>query len=185
MKIIGIACSPRPRGNSTILLEEALKGAREAGFETEIYRLAQMNFSMCIGCDKCSEDKKCVFEDDLTELFPKLEKADGIIISASVFGMGLNALGKSMVDRSQIYWARKYVFEDEPFPSRPGALIACAGTTFEGVFNCMVKPIKYFYKMLDVDYRHQLLHNPVDKPGEIKEKEEALAKAYQLGKNLL
>ena len=184
-RLIGIACSPRPKSNSTILLKKALAGANASGIETELFILHQMDFSLCIGCDKCSQTGECIFDDDLVPLFAAMEQADGIITAAPVFGMGLNALGKAFVDRSQIYWTRKFELDDEPLSPRKGGVIACAGTTFPGVFDCLTKPLKYLYKMMDISYDQELLHNPIDKPGEIKEKPEVLEQAYSLGKDFL
>ena len=184
-KIIGIACSPRPKSNSTTLLKEALRGANAAGAETELILLRKTDFSLCVGCDRCSETGKCIFNDDLVELFKKMEEVDGIITAAPVFGMGLNALGKAFVDRSQVYWAHKFALNKKPLPTRKGGVIGCAGTTFSGVFDCLTKPIKYLYKMMDISYDTELLHNPVDKPGAIKDKPDILKEAYQLGQNFL
>lgn len=48
MKIIGIASSPRHNGNSATVLREALKGAQEAGAETEEIYLPDYDISVLI-----------------------------------------------------------------------------------------------------------------------------------------
>ena len=40
MKILGICCSPRPGGNTEILLKEALDSAEKAGAEVEFETIA-------------------------------------------------------------------------------------------------------------------------------------------------
>ena len=40
MKVLGICCSPRKRGNTEIMLREALAAAQEAGAEVELVTVA-------------------------------------------------------------------------------------------------------------------------------------------------
>jgi multimeric flavodoxin WrbA len=49
MRIIGVASSPHRNGNSVTLLREALKGAREAGAETEEIYLPDYDIQYCQG----------------------------------------------------------------------------------------------------------------------------------------
>ena len=53
MKIMGIASSPHRDGNSVTLLREALKGAQEAGAETEEIYLPDYDIRYCKGCMGC------------------------------------------------------------------------------------------------------------------------------------
>ena len=52
-KILSICGSPRKDGNTAVLLHEALKGAGEAGAETEEIFLLDYNIGFCDGCEKC------------------------------------------------------------------------------------------------------------------------------------
>ena len=47
MKVLGILGSPRSGGNSDVLLEQALAGARDAGAEVEKVVLCQKKISVC------------------------------------------------------------------------------------------------------------------------------------------
>lgn len=175
MNILGIACSPRPRGNSTILLNTALEYLAQAGNKTEAVSLRDLDFKPCIGCEACSKTGKCIFKDDLIGLFQKIEEADKIIIAAPVFSMNINALAKAMIDRAQMYWARKYVLKHADKPKRQGMFISTAGMDLQGVHDCSRKTIRYFYKMLDVEYNLEFFVNKVDAPGEILAKPEKLS----------
>ena len=53
MKILGLSGSARPKGNSMKLLTEAIRGANDAGAETEIISLYNMNFKGCRSCFAC------------------------------------------------------------------------------------------------------------------------------------
>lgn len=50
MKILVISASPRKGGNSDVLCDQFLKGASEAGHETEKIQLGNKNITPCVGC---------------------------------------------------------------------------------------------------------------------------------------
>lgn len=51
MKVIGIIGSPRKGGNTEILVEKILSGAKEAGLDVEIFKLNELNIHPCQGCN--------------------------------------------------------------------------------------------------------------------------------------
>ena len=85
MKIVGIVGSPRKKGNTEILMNEALKVARKAGFETEIFLMSQKQVGPCDACGTCFEVGDCVVQDDMQELYAMLEQADGVIFGSPVY----------------------------------------------------------------------------------------------------
>ena len=108
MKILGIVCSPRKNGNTQILIEEALDAAREKGAETEMVLVADKQISPCDACDGCLEDGVCVIEDDMQEIYQKLEDADGIIFGTPVYFINVSAQAKAVIDRTYAFlWTRK------------------------------------------------------------------------------
>ncbi|MFH1032779.1 MAG: flavodoxin family protein [Chloroflexota bacterium] len=91
MKILGLTCG-RKMGNSEVLVREALMGAREAGADTEIIRLFDLNIKPCIGCEKCVYDRfeggegGCIIKnDDVPFLIEKIMENDGIIVGAPCY----------------------------------------------------------------------------------------------------
>jgi multimeric flavodoxin WrbA len=99
MKILGLSCSPRKAGNTVILLEEALAGAREEGAETELYSVSGKNIQSCDGCWVCVRTGKCHIEDDLPPLFNKMAEADGIIFGTPVYVYSMTGQAKIIMDR--------------------------------------------------------------------------------------
>ncbi|MCK4583031.1 NAD(P)H-dependent oxidoreductase, partial [Candidatus Bathyarchaeota archaeon] len=51
VRIIGVQGSPRKSRNTEALLRHALAAAEEAGAETELVNLAELNVKPCIGCN--------------------------------------------------------------------------------------------------------------------------------------
>ena len=57
MKIIAFNGSPRPGGNTEVLLAEALKPLREAGHDITVFNLNDMVFKPCQDCGGCFTDR--------------------------------------------------------------------------------------------------------------------------------
>ncbi len=91
--------SPREKGNSSILAEKLLEGARNAGAHVESFSLQRMNIHPCDGCDTCRETGVCVLADDMQMLYPKLRTADAIVIASPIYWFTFNAQTKLLIDR--------------------------------------------------------------------------------------
>ena len=100
IKILGISGSPR-HGNTEILVKKALEGAEAQGAETDFISLAGMKINPCMGCEDfltCNE-RHCVLDDDMIQIYPKLTDVDGIIIGAPIYYGGISAQVKAMMER--------------------------------------------------------------------------------------
>jgi multimeric flavodoxin WrbA len=101
MKILGLSCSPRKDGNTVAMINAALKAAKKAGAEVELYSVAGKTLEPCRGCWGCQKTGKCVIVDDaVPEIFDKMLAADGIIIGTPVYFYGMTAQAKALMDRT-------------------------------------------------------------------------------------
>ena len=57
MKVIAINGSSRINGNTAELLTQALRGAAEAGADTELIHLRPLNYRGCASCFYCKDKK--------------------------------------------------------------------------------------------------------------------------------
>lgn len=191
IKCLGIAGSPRKGGNTEILLNEALTGAAEAGAETEIISLRHFRYAGCIGCDGCFKEGKCVVQDDMQQIYPKLLAADRIILAAPIFSMGMNAQAKAMIDRTQRFWSTKYVLHRNVItdtadrPPRKGFYISVAGSNLPGVFDGAERVARYFFKMIEAEYLGSYMYTQVDEKGAILTHPEALREVRAAGRALV
>ena len=99
VKAIGIAGSPRREGNSTMLLDAALKGAASAGARVALIRLNDLTFRGCQACEPCAPDGDCILRDDLAPVFAALRLADVWILASPIYRDGLSGQFKSFFDR--------------------------------------------------------------------------------------
>ncbi len=82
MKVIGIACSSLARSNSLKAVEAFLKGAAEAGHETELIKLGN-DLHGCLGCQACKKGEgMCVQKDVLARYFELLPEAGAVVMGA-------------------------------------------------------------------------------------------------------
>jgi multimeric flavodoxin WrbA len=90
----------RKSGTATIL-NHFLDGMREAGAEIDVFNLAEMEISPCKGCMACwwKTPGKCVEQDDMNLIYPKLKKADVLVLATPLYVDGMNAQLKAAVDR--------------------------------------------------------------------------------------
>lgn len=103
-KVLGISFG-RKMKNSEIMVKEALFKAKEAGAEVEFISTMGMDIKHCTGCGACSAGRdngkpiKCIIKDDYNTLAQKVLEADGVIVAAPVYILGITGQFKNFVDR--------------------------------------------------------------------------------------
>jgi len=178
--------SPRIKGNTDLLLDEALRGAESKGAEVEKIIVDQLKISPCREYYGCQKDGNCVIRDDMDDIYPKLLNADRVIVASPMFFYGLSSQIKALIDRCQALWVRKYVLKQNPPDSgRKGIFISVGATQGKQLFDGSILTVKYFFRAIGVEYAGELLVRGVDKKGEIKEQQTALSAAFELGKKLV
>jgi multimeric flavodoxin WrbA len=189
MKVLGLFGSPRRGGNTEILLEEALKGAEKEGAEIERLYLNDLDITPCTECHGCDETGSCVILDDMQKIYTKLLEADVIILASPIFFYGVTAWAKTVIDRSQALWAKKYLVNDPSLGKRgkrrKGFFISVGATKGQKVFEGAILTVKYFFDALNTEYTGELLYRGVDGKGEILKHPEALEQAREAGSKLV
>ena len=100
VKVLGISGSPRKGANTAKLVKKALEGATSVqGVETELYELAGKKIHHCIGCLKCYNTGACAFKDDFQDFVKRWMEADGIILAAPVYRMGIPGVMQAALER--------------------------------------------------------------------------------------
>ena len=186
MKVFGIMGSPRLGGNTDLLLNEALKGAKSLGARVEKLVVDKLNIKPCQEYYGCLRDGNCVIRDDMDRILSELLDADVVIIASPMFFYGLTGQVKVLIDRCQATWVKKHVLKQElGTPGRRGAFIGVGATRGDRLFDGSVLVVKYFFGAIGVSYADELLVRGVDKKGEIKEHPTALKDAFEMGKRLV
>jgi hypothetical protein len=104
MKILAFNGSPRRRGNTSILLNQFLKGARECGLHYEEIVAENANLTYCKGCLRCNILKRCsISGDNWGTLSEKILTADTLVFASPVYFHHLTAQLKKILDRFRCF----------------------------------------------------------------------------------
>ncbi len=103
MKAIAINGSPRPSGNTEIMLKKVLEPLEAAGWSTEYLRIGGKRVWGCHACMMCVERRngRCVIEDDVVNDYLELMyAADAIILGSPTYFADVTAELKALIDRA-------------------------------------------------------------------------------------
>lgn len=182
--ILGFLGSPHRNGNTETLLDEVLRGAKEKGAEVDKIILNELNIRPCQNCGGCDKTGRCIVQDDMQLIYPKLRKASAVIIASPVFFSSVSAQTKAMIDRNQCVWVEKYRLKkpvSEIKPPRRGALISLCAHKGKKQFKCSIKVAETFFICQDIDFFDQILVDKVIKRGHTLKDPKILKRAYELG----
>lgn len=91
--------SPRAQGNTYTALQEMDKIFRQEGVETELVHVGAQAIRGCIGCGKCAQTGRCVFDDLVNATAASFEACDGLVIGSPVYYAAANATLTAFVTR--------------------------------------------------------------------------------------
>lgn len=108
INILGICGSPIKGGNTEAFLKEALKAAKSSGdVKTELIPLAGKDIRDCRHCNWCvtkqEEGKFCAQNDDMAEIFPRILKADALLLATPVYIGRLSGYLACFTDRLRVF----------------------------------------------------------------------------------
>ena len=89
-KVLAINGSPRKSCNTATLLKHALDGAAEAGAETELVHLYDLNYKGCISCFACklknSKNRcNCALKDELSPVLQRAMQCTAILLGSPIY----------------------------------------------------------------------------------------------------
>ena len=99
MNVLMINGSPKPNGNTAIALREMEQIFVQEGIQVETVHVGNKDIRGCIGCGRCMETGKCVFDDLVNETAPKFEACDGLVVGSPVYYASANATLVALLTR--------------------------------------------------------------------------------------
>jgi multimeric flavodoxin WrbA len=108
-RLLGLVGSPRPGGNTELLVSRVLEAAASEGAETRLFAVAGKEIGPCLACPECGGPggSLCVQPDGMAELYPLLLWADAIVFGSPVYMGTMSAQLKAVFDRSRPLWGRE------------------------------------------------------------------------------
>ena len=99
MKVLVINGSPHINGCTDRGLREVEETLKASGIETERINVGNKDVRGCIGCNFCRTHNRCVFNDIVNEVAPKLAEADGLLVGSPTYYAGANGQLHAFLDR--------------------------------------------------------------------------------------
>jgi multimeric flavodoxin WrbA len=181
--ILVLTGSPRENGNSSLLADQIIAGARAAGAEVEAFFLQSMNIHPCDACGACQAtgDGSCTIEDDMQTLYPKLSRTDAIVIASPIYWFTMSAQTKLCIDR----W---YAFDGPQGNALSGKQFAIAlsyGDT-DPVTSGAINAIRTFQDMCRYIKAGivGMVYGSASGAGDIARETALMERAYELGEKL-
>ena len=176
-KVLILSGSPRKGGNSDLLCDEFLRGAREAGHSVEKIRVAERKVAPCSACYYCRKSGGvCARKDDMAEILQKMVDADVLVLASPVYFYSIDAQLKAVIDRTVARWLE---VKDKEFyyivtmadeaPASADTTLAC----FRGYADCVEGAVE----------RGAIIGSGVYEPGKVKDTP-AMKRAYEMGRQV-
>lgn len=183
MKILGINTSPRETSNCRIALEKALDTAKAEGADVELIDSNKLNIKACQGDNYCkAHEGKCAVDDDMQQVYKAIEEADGIIFAIPVYFFDINAQMKLIIDRLYSYFQFPFA---ETYGTKKVSFIISQGTPDPDAFKDKLQAQFGAFQFLGFELADLVVLADNNVPGAINEKEDQLAQAAEVGKNIL
>ncbi|MEN6644209.1 MAG: flavodoxin family protein [Armatimonadia bacterium] len=103
MRVVAFNGSPRPKGNTSLLIGRVFEELQAEGIETELVQVGGQPIHGCRACYACFKKANghCVFDDDiLNQCVDKMREADGIILGSPTYYANISSELKALIDRA-------------------------------------------------------------------------------------
>lgn len=177
MKALLINGSPRAKGCTYTALTELAKTLEAEGVETELLHVGNQNIRGCIACRKCRETGKCVFDDVVNEIAPKLAEADAFVIGSPVYFASPAGGAVSFMDR--LFFS---TFQIDKRMKVGAAVVSCRRGGNTATFDMLNKYFSISSMPIATSQYWNMVHG--GSPEEVLEDKEGLQTMRTLGRNM-
>ncbi len=178
-RILGVVGSPRKKGNTHVLVDTIVAGAREQGAAAETIFLNDLQIRECDGCHACWKGRPCTKKDDMDQVYRKIADAGVIVFGTPVYWYGPTALMKAFIDRF-VYFNCEL---NRPMVRGKGAILAIP---FEEEDPQTVAPLVAFFEKsltyLEMTILGSVIVPGVTRRGEVIKKTDFIRQASALGR---
>ncbi len=176
--------SPRKNGNSAILAEQIILGAKASKAKVETVYLHGKNIAPCSACMSCQKknSKGCRLQDDMQEIYPKLVEAEAWVIASPVYWFTVSAQTKIFMDRCFALPA----YHKDPFRGKRIAIAMTYGDTDPFNSGC-INALRTFQDAFRYTESSLIgmVYGSAMEAGAIRSDEKVMQEAFQLGQKLV
>lgn len=178
--ILVVTGSAREGGNSEIMADAFISGAKSAGHTVQLFASGKTPMSGCLNCDGCwSDGGPCVIQDNFSLFWPMLEKADMIVFASPLYWYNMSGQIKCAIDRLYPYF-RKNRLRD--LKIKEAMLLMCVESHFPRSFAAAAESYRQILAFKGWKDRGRLFATGVNEYGAMKNGS-ALAIAEKMGRD--
>ena len=177
MLVLGFQGSPRKKGNTAFLLTNFMQAVEKLGAQTRIIEVTRKNIIPCKEYVVCERKGYCPIDDDVkTEIYPLIRQAEVVVLASPIFFFNMTAQLKAVVDRCQLFWARKYKLKlsDPAKKTKRGFLLAVGASKGKSLFEGLQLTAKYFFDAIDAGFEGSLTYREIEGPKDMAKHPEVL-----------
>jgi multimeric flavodoxin WrbA len=149
VKLLALSSSPRRDGNSRILADAVLDGAREQGHATELVHVDDHVSAFVRDCRRCrGADGRCTIGDGFEALlYDHVLPADGLVFATPIYWYGMSGQLKTFLDRLFCYIAASHPGAEDVVSGlldKPLALVLSSEETYPGAGAGIVHQVQEY-----------------------------------------
>ena len=172
--MVAVVGSPRPRGNTALLVDVALEELARHGVRGARIMLGAQRVAGCLGHDDCADRAACPLPDDAGDILDAVYAADGLILATPVYYENVSAQMKAFMDRNVFRYAH-----GEWLPARVVGLVAVTAET--GLDETLAALRRYVVLSTDHDVPIVTVTGFADTAGSAAQDAKLIAAARRLG----
>jgi len=181
MKAVLINGSPKSNGSTALLIETVASGMKDAGIQTNLFNLSQMNINYCQGCYACLSSKICIQQDDMKLLIDNVLRSDILVMASPSYWGDVTAQMKTFIDRSLPLCDTKG--KTIVPPGKKGISIAVRAGQSEAEALKLVGTFEHYMGHLGIKPALSITATGIDCIDDLKAKAYILESAYSAGLN--
>ena len=166
IEVLIINASPRKNKNCFFISDIISSKLKERNIISKIFNVYDMNIEYCNACGFCEKTGYCRIKDEMTPMYEIFNKSKGTIVVSPVYFDSVTAKLKTLVDRTQAFYASKYILKKPSIDrskKRIGMYIAVGGANpYDTQFKGGQIVMDFFFKSINTKLLHNIYLNNTD-----------------------
>ncbi len=180
MNILGVVGSPRKGGNTDILVEQVLSGAKENGNKTSKIYLNDLNIKPCQACMVCKKTGRCAIDDDMQKIYAQILESDCLVLGTPIYWLGATAQMKTFIDRWYALLDANY---QTKLKGKSAVIISVCGAPETSMTDFAVQAFEKMFGFIGIDLKGKITASAREKQDILKNKA-VLEEAFSIGAGL-
>lgn len=175
-KVLILSSSPRKGGNSDLLCDKFMEGAKAAGHQVEKVFLNDLNINFLRTNDDYEDRTNLTAIDDAPEIVDKMIRADVIVMATPIYYYNMSGMMKAMMDR---------IFERESeLTYKDFYFIMTSGDPDRKAMDCALLGFRNFMLCTPTSKEKGIIYGTgVGNKGDVNDKP-VMQEAYEMGRNI-